>query len=531
MDWNNIEKWLKEIDTEKDGGWGGLKDIMSKLTISKSSKKKNRWWTEDLERIAKDTRCMRRSGNEGWKTARKVLRNEMFKRRYEKMKNDLSSMKDPEIFRAIKHLEEKRAVPPMVKEDGKKVYEYDEMSDLIAEQLNLSKKTPEKETERCEITITDEEIEYGIKTSISNTATGIDGMSYLMIRFWRRKDGLGYGNSIRELTARGCEHWKKAEMVLIRKGDKERYDVVKSWRMIHLLPTMSKVVDRIILCKIAKTVRLEETQYGSRKNRSTHDVRKQILEFLEYNKDRYIGILSMDVEGGFDKVNIDMLSNILVYRECEPKLVECIRRWTKGRKIQLRFNGRISKEYNLNKGVPQGSSLLPFLFGVYVADMFKSRICCRIDLRRMVSSCVDDGVILVSTTNKEKTKHQLIEYFEECKKVATDRGMDFSVKKLDWMGIGKGNWGTLEIKGNKWKMVKEIRILGYRIDTDRKWKGHMEYWTEREIGIRRNISGIGRRYGSDGEIGAWECMRLIQSTYLPTVCYGLEFMTKETSLV
>lgn len=105
VDWNNIEKWLKEIDTEKDGGWGGLKDIMSKLPKSKSSKKKNRWWTEDLERIAKDTRCMKRSGNEVWKTARKVLRNEMFKRRYEKMKSDLSSMKDPEIFRAIKPLE------------------------------------------------------------------------------------------------------------------------------------------------------------------------------------------------------------------------------------------------------------------------------------------------------------------------------------------------------------------------------------------------------------------------------------------
>ena len=149
----------------------------------------------------------------------------------------------------------------------------------------------------------------------------------------------------------------------------------------------------------------------------------------------------------------------------------------------------------------------------------------------MVSSYVDNGVILVSTGNKEKTKQQIIECFEDCKKVATARGMDFSVKKLDWMGIGKGDWGTLEIKGEKLKTVKEIRILGYRIDTDRKWKGHMEYWTERGIGIRRNISGVGRRYGSEGGIGAWECLRLIKSTYMPTVYYGLEFMTKETSLV
>ena len=149
----------------------------------------------------------------------------------------------------------------------------------------------------------------------------------------------------------------------------------------------------------------------------------------------------------------------------------------------------------------------------------------------MVSSYVDDGVILVSTENKEKTKQQLTECFEDCKRVAMERGMDFSIKRLDWMGVGKGDWRTLGIGGNNLKMVKEIRILGYGLDTKRKWKGHVEYWTERGMGIRRNISGVGRRYGSEEGIGAWECIRLIQSVYLPTVCYGLEFITGETSLI
>ena len=109
--------------------------------------------------------------------------------------------------------------------------------------------------------------------------------------------------------------------------------------------------------------------------------------------------------------------------------------------------------------------------------------------------------------------------------------MNFSVKKLDWMGIGKGEWGTLDIGGDKLKMVKEIRILGYRIDTKREWRGHVEYWTERGIGVRRNIAGVGRRFGSQGGVGVWEFMRLIQGVYLPTVLYGLEFITGETALI
>ena len=88
--------------------------------------------------------------------------------------------------------------------------------------------------------------------------------------------------------------------------------------------------------------------------------------------------------------------------------------------------------------MPQGSPLSPFLFGVYVADMAKSRICYRIDLRRMVVSYVDDGVILVSTGNKKKTKQESMKCFGECKEVAKEKGMDVSLKKLDWMGIGEG---------------------------------------------------------------------------------------------
>ena len=468
VDWKVMEEDLKKLKIGKEEGWESLKEKMEKLPKSKERKGESSWWTDEIERMAKDVGKMRREGKEGWKIARKVFRNTIITKRYEKMKEDLGNMKDPLIFRAIKQLEGRRAIPPITKNDGNKIFEHEEISDLIAQQLNPIEKISDDIEENCEVDITEDEIDYGIKTSPSNTATGIDGISYPMIRFWRRKEREGCGRAIRIWATEGCEDWKRAEPVLIRKGDKERYDVVKSWRMIHLLPILSKVVDRIILNELAKTVRMEETQYGSRKNRSTHDAMKQILEFLKYNKNRYTGILSMDVEGGFDKVNIDMLSDIVMYRECERGLVKWIRRWTKGRSIHLRFNGKVSKEYQLNKGVPQGSALSPFLFGVYVADMFRSRICCRIDLRRMVSSYVDDGVILVSTENKRKTKHQPVECFEDCKKIAKERGMDFSEKKLDWMGIGKGDWGKLEMGGIGLNMVKEIRILGYRIDNNRK---------------------------------------------------------------
>ena len=43
---------------------------------------------------------------------------------------------------------------------------------------------------------------------------------------------------------------------------------------------------------------------------------KVILDFMEYHQDKKCGMITMDIEGGFDKVNIDILSDILTARGC-----------------------------------------------------------------------------------------------------------------------------------------------------------------------------------------------------------------------
>ena len=155
IDWDKMKEDLKKLKVEEDGGWGDLKVIMKNLPKRKCGKRDNKWWTEDLKKMAKDTRKMRREGNEGWKTARKVMRNMMIRGRYESMKKELGSLKDPMIFKAIKELEGRRAIPPITKPDGSKVYEHEEMSDLIAEQLNPSDGTNTEDKRICHIDVTE----------------------------------------------------------------------------------------------------------------------------------------------------------------------------------------------------------------------------------------------------------------------------------------------------------------------------------------------------------------------------------------
>ena len=324
VDWKKVEKEIEEIGKmEVEERWNGMKEMVNGMERVKMGKRKAEWWDDELEKLAKDLKSMRRSKNEGWSTCRKIFRNTLIKRRYESMRDRLEKTRDPEMFEMIKQLEGKRSLPPMTDDNGNITYDHEGIGDLIAAQLNPIKAIEwTKQEKPIEVEISEDDVETALKESPRNTASGIDQMSYPLLRLWFKKDRKSATETFEYLLRYGCEDWHSAETVLIKKGDKERYDVVKSWRMIHLLPTMAKTAERIVLKKIAHHVRLEETQYRSRKNRSTHDAMKQMMEFLEHNKYLERGIVSMDVEGGFDKVDIDILSDIMSYRECPIELIE-----------------------------------------------------------------------------------------------------------------------------------------------------------------------------------------------------------------
>jgi len=139
------------------------------------------------------------------------------------------------------------------------------------------------------------ELGSAIRRSPANTGPGLDDIGYPFIRYWwkekpdclKRLVDFGLTNNIPD--------WHSAEVVLIPKVDKPRYDIVKSRRMIHLLPTIAKVVERIVLLRIAKHMVLCQTQFGSRHKRGVHDAisKSVVFEFLPHNECN--GVLALDV--------------------------------------------------------------------------------------------------------------------------------------------------------------------------------------------------------------------------------------------
>jgi len=489
LSWRNIpasdcDKILEHVDSGGDEEmWSRLRSGVDALPRSGRNVGRCPFWNPDLQRIGTDLNYMRRvrrrlpMASDDYNVVRRVYRAMLLRSRQEFIRDTIEKAGDAAIFRLARQLESRRTLPSMRDLDGQLVCCHADISDLVAAQLRpgdqrLWHPSPIEMDPACEL-------ESAIKRSPTNTGPGLDDIGYPFIRYWWKEKP----DCLRRLVDHGLTNdipdWHSAEVVLIPKADKPRYDIVKSWLMIHVLPTIAKVVERIVLLRIAKHVVLGQTQFGSRRKRGVHDAMSVVFEFLQHNDGFKCTMLSMDVEGGFDNIDIDLLCDFLAAWECLANLILWVRRWAGNRVVRLRFNGRVSKPYFVNCGIPQGSPLSPFLFGAYVADIFEPPLRYSPSVRTVVSSYVDDGVILVASDSRDLTRYTMAELFKDCDRIARGRKMGFSVIKTKWIGFGGTVWEDLDIDGEMLTPVEDLRVLGYRFNVFLNMSSHVSYWLER----------------------------------------------------
>ena len=359
---------LEHVDLGVDEEmWLRLRSGMDALSRSGRNVGLCPFWNPDLQRIRSDLHRMRRIrrrlpvASDDYNVIRRVYRAILLRSRQEYIRDTIEKAGDPAIFRLARQLESRQTLPSMHNADGRLVCRHSDISDLVAAQLKPGDEWPWHPSAivmdpACEL-------DSAIKRSPTNTGPGLDDIGYPFIRYWWKEKP----DCLRQLVDYGLTKdipdWHSAEGVLIPKADKPRYDIVKSWRMIHLLPTIAKVVERIGVLRIAEHVVMGQTQFGSRRKRGVHDAMSVVFEFLRHNEGFKCAMLSMDVEGGFDNIDIDLLCDFLAARECPANLIHWVRRWAGNCVVRFRFNGRISKPYFVNCSIPQGSPLSPFLFG------------------------------------------------------------------------------------------------------------------------------------------------------------------------
>ena len=181
---------------------------------------------------------------------------------------------------------------------------------------------------------------------------------------------------------------------IFKKGD---HLVCKNYRPISLLPIFSKILEKLIYNRMYSFLNennlIYNLQFGFRSNYSTNHALISIIEYIKKSLDNgnLVGGIFIDLEKAFDTVNYEILCNKLPYYGFRGKIEFLIKSFLSNRKQCVSINGFVSTELPLICGVPQGSTLGPLLFLIYINDF-------RFSLQDSLSNhFADDTCILYSS--------------------------------------------------------------------------------------------------------------------------------------
>src|SRR5437667_9168862 len=143
------------------------------------------------------------------------------------------------------------------------------------------------------------------------------------------------------------------------------------------LEGLGKIVERVVARKIASFCESRHTfyegQFGSRKNRNTHDTLLKLMSFVEkaWKKGNVAGAIFMDVKGAYDWVAQPTLIQILIDAGLAQNLVRWISSFLSNRTAQLVIDGFTCPLRDVSAGLPQGSPLSPVLWIIYIHALLK----------------------------------------------------------------------------------------------------------------------------------------------------------------
>jgi len=335
-----------------------------------------------------------------------------------------------------------------------------------------------------ECDITHEEINVAIKKLRRNTAPGHDGFQSEIIKETWDKAPLVIHNILNNCM-RNCvfpDLWKKSLLKVILKSKSRNKQLLGSYRPISLLPTISKVYERIILQRIQSTYEdsglSSPKQHGFRAGRSTEDAILYLKEYIALTPKKYVVALFIDIQGAFDNLWWPAIMHRLVQANCSTHLIKIVNSYFKKRNVIVRSKfGDIRSQ--MERGCPQGSVLGPAAWN-WCMDALLENLCESTGQNGVDAVAYADDVTILLGANSRKDMENVACRVSEivsgwCSlhklKIAVDKTSAMTVKGK----FSKNRNPTIRINGATVKFTSQVKYLGVILDEKLSFVEHAKY--------------------------------------------------------
>ena len=257
---------------------------------------------------------------------------------------------------------------------------------------------------------------------------------------------------------------------VFKKG--ETYDK-ENYRPISILPTVSKVFERVIFDQINKFMenKFSNLLCGFRKGFSTQTTLIKLLQKWQKCLDNkgIVGTVLIDLSKAYDCIQHDLLLAKLDAYGFSKRAIAFLKSYLKGRKQRVKIGSAFSKWLEVNFGIPQGSILGPLLFNIFINDLFlfikESDIC----------NFADDNTLYVCDNTIKEVIIKLKSDLLNLNKWFSDNSLVANPSKFQLMFLGAKDSNNLSININNSTIfaTDQVELLGITIDNKLSFSNHI----------------------------------------------------------
>lgn len=325
-----------------------------------------------------------------------------------------------------------------------------------------------------------------IKSLKSTSSSGIDDVNAKVLKFCINEVSGPLTCLINKSLSQGIFPSKlKTSKVypLHKQGSKKE---LKNFRPISLIPTVSKIIEKIILTRILDHLNynnvLPDRQHGFIPGRSTTSALTDLVEHIIDNLDEGSTVTSvfLDLSKAFDCLGHNLIIDKIKSLGFEGTPVRWFDSYLSGREqvVELKQNlegtekvGR-SRPLPIKRGVPQGSVLGPVLFVLFTADLPKY-----LGNKSYPIMYADDTVLITSSKSTDDLDIQTFISVSMAQQYCSNNDLAFNAAKTKYLASGRLEDNLTEPPDLE--RVNTVKHLGLILDQSLSWNDHIDHLCSR----------------------------------------------------